>query len=324
VIAAKEQPELMMIHVNKYELILACTFAMYNAAAACLDSRSPEPFSKLMVSYQYEKIGGTQPVTKVFPSDYFAPLRQGDILQAVTLVQPECIFAWSFPELSVKAFNSTRQPVYFSEIVFSVSKSELNSEPVLIFDEIHKGTVLLLNEGWGPVNDPTLNFIITITPNGPTVSKTITLPTFEKSLYIDFAQYVPISFRSPPYEYTGVVRGTLSYTNAKQAVRQLKFESPLHFSPPPAPFFPPSPVPYNVRLIAGVAPTTVRVPISQVLKAGEPDHFLIRVASDRSAHFAFTITFNTVDAKSISAGEFILDTFVPRSGAEAATNAEQK
>jgi hypothetical protein len=152
------------------------------------------------------------------------------------------------------------------------------------------------------------------------------LANFDTSASLDFSKFLPDPFRPPPdrsnYEarrrisqLSGRVTGTLFYKNDKGTARQLSITSRVNFGPPPLPFFPPSPIIYDVRFQAGTAPAVLRVPISQVVNAGGADHFLVRIGSDRSGHFEFTTTVRAVDGKTFSGGSFVLDTFVPRSQA---------
>jgi hypothetical protein len=158
------------------------------------------------VSYQYEKTEGS--VTRVFPvSDYLESVRKGGTINAFPW-RPCCVgyFSWSFPELSVKSTNSTRQPAYFSELIFNVSKSERNDEPVLLLDVGFEGHVSLINEGWGAVIEPALKFDMTIsqgeyrqpTPDitrPVTISNRMVLTSFDKYTTLDFAQFLPERFR---------------------------------------------------------------------------------------------------------------------------------
>lgn len=70
---------------------------------------------------------------------------------------------------------------------------------------------------------------------------------------------------------------------------------------------------YDLKLKAGESNNTNYLPISQEIKPGESDHFLIRVASDKSARFDLTFSFLTTGGKEIPGREVVLDLFVPRS-----------
>jgi hypothetical protein len=120
----------------------------------------------LPITYEYAKSGDS--ITKVYPvSGYLEMAKRGGPIDAFPW-RPCCegFFAWSFPKLSVKSINSTRQAAYFSEIVFNVSRSERNDEPVLLLEEDFEGRVYLINEGWGTVIEPVLQFDMTISGGG--------------------------------------------------------------------------------------------------------------------------------------------------------------
>ena len=114
----------------------------------------------LPVTYEYEKHDS---VTKIYPvSEYLDALRRGSV-RALPW-RPCCTgyFAWQFPELSVKTSNTTQRSAYLREVVLTVSKSDVNFEPVLIFETDFEGRITLHNEGWGPVVDPKVNFTLSV------------------------------------------------------------------------------------------------------------------------------------------------------------------
>jgi len=277
--------------------------------------------SPFTVSYQYERLDNG--VIWIYPhSGYMKSL---DSPAPIKAIPPhmccEGYFSWDFPTLSVKTANSTPNPVYFSELVFEVSRSHISTEPILIAEERYEGRLSIINEGWGPVHNPSLEFRMEVPPvqgatDGPiTVSKTVTLEDFDQRSGLNFAQYLPAHLDAMVLRDTRcALSAVLSYKNAEGADRLFPFLAVVNFGPPPLSFVPASPVIYDVRLFGGVAPTTVRIPISQLANARGVDDFLVRVASDRSAEFEFAITLRSVDGKTFQAGNFVLDTFIPRSG----------
>jgi hypothetical protein len=300
--------------------LIVC-LTIFNFVSANASSVPNEWFK---VSYQYAKTEGS--ATRIFPvSTYLEALRKDRVIHSATW-RPCCegFFKWSFPELSVKTANSTSRVGYLSEMIFTVSKSELNEEPVIIVEEEFSGRLIIHNEGWGQVISPSFDFTMEVNHTRgrqarPTkISKLVLLQTFDERAVLNFTEYMQLDERKKLGQLSGKVLGTLSYKNKKGQVRALMLESSIYFGPPPAPYVPPSPVAYDVLLPAGVAPYIARIPISQVVDAGGVDHFLVRVASDRSAHFDFKVELKTVEGQIIPGGQFILDMFVPRSAAGAA------
>ena len=287
------------------------------------------------VIYSYKQ--GSNGTTEIFPIVPYLETLKSSVPIPILPWQPCCLgfFSFEFPKLSVKSINSTNNPVYFSEIVFNVEDSSINSEPVLLAQRNFGGVVSIFNEGWGRVHDPSLKFDLKIEdfgsggdldfgsrkvpPNRPTdtplaIQKTVTLKDFDDGTYFSFVKLVPEL--PPTNQYTkGSVTAVLSYKTDDGSERSFAFDGTLNFGPALLPFIPPSPILYDVKLLAGVAPTTIRVPISQLVSPGGADHFVLRVSSDRSARFDFSINLKAVDGKTFPAGKFRLDTFVPRSSA---------
>jgi hypothetical protein len=273
------------------------------------------------VSYQYQKLDGG--VLKISPhSEYMELLKSRETIPVIPW-RPCCpgFFSWEFPKLAVKSVNSTQQPVYFSEMVFNISNSRVDKKPILIAERGFRGMVYLFNEGWGAVDKPSLNFTMEVTSrlsrdSSSSIAKVIQLDGFDKGTSIDFSRYLPPSL-TPSEDLEGRISATLSYMNSEGVDEKFPFSGDLYFGPPPAPFIPPSPVVYDAKFVAGEAPATVRLPISQLVNAAGVDQFLVRVGSDRSGSFEFSIDLRSVDGRVFHAGEFAVEIFVPRSSEKA-------
>jgi hypothetical protein len=63
-------------------------------------------------------------------------------------------------------------------------------------------------------------------------------------------------------------------------------------------------------------PDTVHVPIAHSLKPGAADHFLFRVASDKSAHYEAKVSIHSIDGQLVLEQKLVLDIFIPRSAAK--------
>jgi len=69
---------------------------------------------------------------------------------------------------------------------------------------------------------------------------------------------------------------------------------------------------YDVFLPAGKANYKINVPISQVIPPGMTDHFLLRIATDKSAHFNLRVSLYDTEEKTLAESDVDLRTVVPR------------
>ncbi len=69
---------------------------------------------------------------------------------------------------------------------------------------------------------------------------------------------------------------------------------------------------YDVFLRAGRSGTTVRKPVSQQIKPGEADQFLIRVSSDKSAGYKFHLAIKAANTAIVWEGDFEMGVLSPR------------
>jgi hypothetical protein len=122
------------------------------------------------------------------------------------------------------------------------------------------------------------------------------------------------------------VRGTLSYDSLNTSKRnEFRFKTFVSLGEPgvgaPAPpsYF------YNLFIKAGQEGTSVRLPVSHVIKPGETDHVVLTIASDKST--AMKLVFRVLDAekKELARENISINLILPRSGsrfieAKASTN----
>jgi hypothetical protein len=69
---------------------------------------------------------------------------------------------------------------------------------------------------------------------------------------------------------------------------------------------------YGPKLAAGESPDSVPLPVSQNPKPGKADQFLLRIASDKSAHYEMKLRFTLIDGRTLPDQDVVVDVFVPR------------
>lgn len=115
------------------------------------------------------------------------------------------------------------------------------------------------------------------------------------------------------------VRGRLSYVaeDGKPGIYPFRTLVYLGKNPTGGAAVPPS-YSYDLFLKSGKSGYTLRREIAQQIKPGETDHFLLRIATDRSANFQLRVSLHDVKGDIRWTGDVDLQAFVPRSGAEIA------
>lgn len=250
-------------------------------------------------------------------------------------------FEWSFPELSVKVVNNSKSTLMISRIDFDVVESEVDDSPIPLIHEsfYNVGHVQLVNEGWGSMLKPKLSIKGWRLPSSPAsdivflwrfgvttqdpcdgperlVGSPVTLNLEEvgEEENISVSEYIPSIFKKEPL--VCVVGGVTYEVKGSSTPVFFKFRTLVsQFNPGPGAPAPPS-AEYDLFLPAGKKNYVASVSVSQVIKPGETDHFLIRVASDKSA--SFKLKYNAKEVSNIYLGGQLLSLklFVPRSGAD--------
>jgi TIR domain len=111
------------------------------------------------------------------------------------------------------------------------------------------------------------------------------------------------------------VAGELDYTGPNGANNTVQFSTIVILEPPGAGApLAPSYI-YNVFLEPGKKGYTQRKSISQAIKPGEVDHFLLRIATSRSANFLFSMDILDSGGNIAWKGTFDMAVLVPRLGA---------
>jgi hypothetical protein len=278
---------------------------------ARVDGPPPADDADTRVTYEYKRKDGTLEVAYRLP--YLEQQRAGKPIRGIMFTHVP--FEWELPVLSVKVLNNTTQSVMVTECVVEVVSSVIDVAPVLAVADRTVNGVLLINEGWGDVIDPVLNFKIQRQKKGKDPDsverRMLELPTFAKDKMVRLAKYVPKELEAEP---AVTVSGELEFGAAKQR-KKVPFTTTMIFDTTFEHPVPPSQE-YDLALTAGKAPDTVRVPVAHNLKPGEADQFLLRVASDKSARYELKVSLRRIDDQSLPEQKLVLDVFVPRSGAK--------
>lgn len=228
-------------------------------------------------------------------------------------------FKWQFPKLSVKVVNNTNRTLLLTEVIVNVKRSEIDRNPVLVIPYGYDLT--FQNEGWGRVKDPRVEL-------GIAKAQACGTPALESaprpfSLSLDsFADAVTIPVRlgeKVPRSYEGqedvCAHGVMTFTTDAGEQKALKFQARVvigegGFGAAEEPsYF------YDLLLEAGKQGYSKPVPISQSLRPGEADHFVVRIASDKSARFDLDLSLKDASGRVLPLQTVHLDLFVPRSQA---------
>ncbi len=267
----------------------------------------------LTLKYSYERMKEGVWIKPDMP--YLSLLAKGG---PITTIFDEIPFLWQFPKLSVKVVNNTDRTVELDEAAIEVVKSTINREPVLMIG--HGASLIFSNQGWGDVHKPQVRYGVTkgegcekLDVDKTPTSQTKTLPAFsDQSEAIEFDYE---SVKNLMDEGDDVcVYGEIKYTTDEGNARAVKFkvrvnleglgdageDKPVYF--------------YDASLPAGEAGYTRRVPLTHkhTIKPGEVDHFVIRIATNKSAQFELKFSFRDVGGMEIPTDNVLLDIFVPR------------
>jgi hypothetical protein len=282
------------------------------------DSATAKLYADTRVTYEYRRTNDTLHVTYRLP--YLERQRAGKSIGGVYFQHVP--FDWSLPVLSVKVLNNSDKTVLLTECLVKITSSSIDTEPVLVVSDQTVNGLLLINEGWGDVIDPVLTFKIHRIKKGEQQDtakpQTLTLQTFAKDKMVRLGKYVPKELQD---ESIVAVKGELEFGPAKRR-KKVPFATTMLFD---STFEAPVPASqqYDLALTAGKAPDTLRVPIAHSLKPGEADQFLLRIASDKSAHYALKLTIRRIgDGQELPEQKVALDVFVPRSASKRVVKAE--
>jgi len=246
----------------------------------------------------------------------------------------------NFPEFSIKFLNNTDRTIYISEAIVHVIRSEINTDPMLVIGYKTTNELRILNRGWGPVIAPYVTFGIadakvcnSLDPSTYSPSYNIQIDTFLDSTSVSLGSYIDMmelnenGFIKFFDEKPVCVYGEIQYDTERQQTRILKFKTVAviksFVSQMSGSRFDNSAA-YGLKLEAGKSGYTKRIPLSHVINAGEVDHFLLTIGSDKSCRFELSFEFATVDGARIAGGDVEVELFVPRGIANNLKDLEEK
>jgi hypothetical protein len=357
--------------------------------------KSPGPEHTL--KYKYIKDVESIKITPELP--YLSKIYKGDPVEGFNWIYEP--FEWQFPSLAIKVVNNTKQTLLLSEVVFRVHQSKKDERSILVINPGSSGKAVAVNEGWGPVESPSLRVSIKHPDACSSFSldspKRIPLQRFDRSTSFSIREFVPeslidevtkcttkisavcyggpcvgssgldllkcleghgyicdrlekqpsqIAQSSVPVFYRNAlaqlleierraladdrkisynrecsvapicVHGQLDYRDNEGRAEVFKFASKVRLGGPPllGPVLPS--YTYEVFLEGGKSNYVQRKSISQEIKPGDVDHFLIKVATDRSASFDFNMEIVAAGGSIVWMGKFDMALLVPRSGAQ--------
>ena len=269
--------------------------------------------SETTLSYSYDR---TEQGIQIRPEMPYLSLlaRGGPIRDREPSDSP---FKWQYPKLSVKVVNNTNRTWLLTEVIVNVKRSEIDRDPVLVIPYGYGLT--FQNEGWGKVKDPRVEF-------GIAESQACGTPALENASHplavslnsFEDAATIPVRLgEEVPQSYEGqekvCAHGVMKFTTDGGERKTLKFQARVEIgeggfgaAEEPSYF-------YNLFLEAGKQGYPKPVPISQSLQPGEADHFVVRIASDKSARFDLDLSLKDASGRILPLQAVHLDLFVPRS-----------
>ena len=280
-------------------------------------NRSVCPDSELTLHYDYFKENGTLHIEPHMA--YLDSLSQGGPIEGVRYWWTP--FNWKWPEISIKTVNNKKETVLLSEVVVLVESNEVNLEPVLVIkDHSIDGFLIIANNGWGEVKNATINLSIRphnlyedLDPRKEDLDHVLNIGTFLKAKYINITPYVSpdIIGRNEISHRAVSVIGKIVYQTENEERRSLWFKTRVILDHPVGAPAPPE-YKYDLFLEAGKSDYKKYIPISQYLRPGEVDHFLIRIASDKSSKSNLSLSFIDESGNVIHKEKLYLDIVVPR------------
>jgi hypothetical protein len=268
-----------------------------------------------VVTYEARLENGISRIT--FDVPYLARLQNGGPIAGLNYLGSP--FKWRFPELSIRAVNNTSGTMVISEARFEVIASRIIATPVITVEDLSVDKLVFHNEGWGEIVNPSMVLAISESGQDGSVSlfapasHTVRIKSFSDSASIPLSDYVPDRLRSSTLV---AVEGQIEYGEPGQR-HTIAFRTRVSLQVRSAVGIPPSHF-YDLTLRAGESGIVRQVPLAQEMKAGESDHFVVRVGADRSSTNRVRVSFRTVDGTVFEGGQLAIDIFVPRSSGKIA------
>lgn len=261
---------------------------------------------------------------------YLENVREGKPVWSVPFMwQP---FRWLPLNLDCKFLNQGASTLFLTELTIRVRRSKANLEPVLLLKQDTRfPTLCLTNEGWGKIKKPSLQIVIHDACNKPTFPKELPLSVpveeFDQFLDLDIAE----QFTSLGVDIEAALNGSLNpnlgpfSSRAVHVFGELRFEvndgtehtfrfgTDMVIENPALGMFAPPTFEYQTKLDVDGEDYLRKVPISQVLKAGETDRFLLQLDVDRSSVHELSFSVESNAGTVANSGPLEISLFVPRS-----------
>ncbi|MEQ9305352.1 MAG: hypothetical protein RJQ14_15690, partial [Marinoscillum sp.] len=281
---------------------------------------SDPEFDDLKLSYGSKITGNQLQITPTMP--YLESIKNGTPLIGFRYWNKP--FQWEFPKMSLKMVNNTLNTIFLNKIIIYVEESNINNSPVPIFKEDFwsPGEIVVINEGFGKIVNPKVDYKILDSKTAIHDDNYDILP-FSDSLkdskdHLTFSIVENLSKELLDQLTLPVVcvMGRMSYYSESQVYHEVKFKTrvALRMAPPGVPA-PPN-YQYDIFFESGRENYSEIVDISQSIKPGEIDHFLLMFATDKSAEFKLRIKVLSVSGEEFSLNHVTVNTFVPKSESE--------
>jgi hypothetical protein len=220
-------------------------------------------------------------------------------------------FLATFPLLRATIANNAPQQVLITSLVLDIAKSELKREVVLTVDDGSTNTIVLVNHGWGDVEDAKLTFTIADPARSPpfvSAPREIALGTFGASKVASIVKHVPPEIGDTDLAQ---IAGTLEYGPAGQR-QTLKLATTVRLRTTYGKPLPPGEA-YDLFFTAGESGRIVAdLPTAHQIKPGEAEALDLRISTDKSSLTNVRMSFLTAEGEEIPANGLTLDLFVPR------------
>jgi hypothetical protein len=267
------------------------------------------------VTYAQGKANGVDAIAYDLP--YKSSHDLGGPVPGLDFMYP--LFFWSFPTLFILPVNRSKQSVIIVRAEIRADRIEVDTRPLLVFQDRSLDKILVRNEGWGPALDPVFRFTLlsgSSTPDRPapgTYEHTVKRPALTEKDEIGLEEVIeanPTLARETSLRAVGEVSYRTDDGPATLAFETRVDRSPLVGRPIPVT------ARWNVLLDSRAPGRSYPTTLLQELVPGEPaERFEVQVGSDRTARFGLSIELFSGADRSLGVQSLVLDLFVPRSAA---------
>jgi predicted alpha/beta hydrolase family esterase len=226
-------------------------------------------------------------------------------------------FGWQFPNLDFKIVNNSARTICLTEAVLEIASSKSDTTPMPVIPARSFSMKFWVdNEGWGPLQDATLDLNLFPTDHDEDFDSPfihhLDLGTIDEQCEVELARQfasigVQVEFpedsnRLPFVKKDGlgpftngyaILCGVLSYKyvgiDGEKHDAAVKIGTYVCLLPPPLGLYTPPSYQYDAIFDTDRTNYQVRVPLSQSLRSGEADRFNIRIAAAKSSVHDFHV-----------------------------------